>query len=849
MASWIWRSLGEPAPLNTYTWFRATVQLDELPDASEALFAADSNAHLWINGVPQRRKVTRFHEPRIRGERVDPMSALRVGLNVVVVLHHNWGDITTFQRTGNEHAGVYFESSWLESDDTWTWAAADEFESGAEQFRGLADGAGRVRFPVRWNGSRRLPVDIHDGTSDLSGWARAARVLNGPWPDRPGFVETPAQRETPERPRAVLAAGLARRGAVEERTSQLSASTLTPDPALTERTRQFLRGQPLVLSGAAGETLYATFDFQRPVHGFPFIRASVNTDVEVTLGYGEVSISAYDGRSLVSEDGWIDVDSVVGRGYADSILPGGNDPYYELPDERTARWVAIHVTFGHTGDFVLEDLGMVTSQYPTDRVGTFEAGAEQISQIVELCLIHAQITMTDAYVDTPGREDGQWIEDLQPRAMLAARWFGDTSLRRLAIRTLAEGQGPDGQLHPFFPSNFPAYPSWWDWSVQWVALLYDEYWWHADSDLVREYWPQLCAYWDALLPDVGADGIWTATHVLGDVRNSVPPAEGESSGLITPWIIERLRWSAVMARAIGQTGRAQQFDATADLMREAFIRHHLYLAEAGTVDLVGDVYNPITGERRGLSQSGQIAPLLDGLIDSARAAQLIEFAFPAPDGSPPASMVRWNNPSTSYRVLKALTVHGFAERAVAHLLERFAPYLPGNPCNRTPEVLQGPLGGPLPEYWISRDDLRLVEGELNPTQPNDVTGSHGWGAVPLIWLHENLLGVTVATPGGAQLKIQPVSAGLTRIKGSTCTPRGVVDVDFDPIKLTLSVELPPQCAATIELPTEFDGKRVACRFDEGTTMMIDSGAVRVTADGGGRHAFAVEVTSPEDDSE
>lgn len=51
-----------------------------------------------------------------------------------------------------------------------------------------------------------------------------------------------------------------------------------------------------------------------------------------------------------------------------------------------------------------------------------------------------------------------------------------------AIRTLAQSQGPDGQLHPFAPSNYPAYPAPYDWSVQWAAMLYDQYMWSGKFD-------------------------------------------------------------------------------------------------------------------------------------------------------------------------------------------------------------------------------------------------------------------------------------------------------------------------------------------------------------------------------
>lgn len=61
-------------------------------------FGADSNARLWINGTLVCRKVTRYHEAAATVDVVNARPHLRTGTNVVVVLHHNWGPITTFQR-------------------------------------------------------------------------------------------------------------------------------------------------------------------------------------------------------------------------------------------------------------------------------------------------------------------------------------------------------------------------------------------------------------------------------------------------------------------------------------------------------------------------------------------------------------------------------------------------------------------------------------------------------------------------------------------------------------------------------------------------------------------------------
>jgi hypothetical protein len=841
-ARWIWRNDGPAAPVNTFTWFRAVVQLDEPPLDASLRFAADSTAQLWLNGRPLRRKVTRFHEPAVRAELVDAAPLLRPGPNILTVLHHSWGGITTFQRTLNAHAGLYIDSSWLLSDGSWQWTAAKEFESAEDQFLGLADAVPRIRFPVLWNAraTRELRNDATITADAERGWEPVAIVDNGPWPTEPELVETPGQRESDQRPLSILAAGSSTRtiDGGESSPSVLAASRLSPEHIMTRDAGALLEGRPFTIAGHAGDTRYITVDFGRPMHGYPFFESSADTDVDIDIGYGEIAISPSDGRTLVGEDGWIDVDGTVAKGYADRILAPSDRRRYELPDERTARWMTVHITFPAAGSVVIHDLGIVKSQYPIEPRGSFRSGNELLDQIVKLCEIHAEVTMSDAYVDTPGREDGQWIEDARPRAQVAERWFGDTRLRRFAIRTLAEGQGADGQLHPFFPSNFPAYPAPWDWSVQWIAMLYDDLVWHNDLDFVADHWSTVQRLWARLLEDVGDDGLWRSSSVLGDVRNSVPPPAGASSGLITPWIIERLKWSSAMAEALQDAEHAERWLSTAERMADSFTRLHVVRSHESVSAIVADVYDPSSDGHHGYGQAGQVGPLLDGLIDGQEARDLIDFAFPDPVGSPPSGVARWNNPSTVYRVLSALSAHGYERRALAHLLERYAPYLPRHPRNPVPLSLQGPYGGPLPEYWVSRADRELAPGEINTTQPVDASGSHGWGAVPLLWLHESLLGVTFTGKGSNAISIAPTSAGLPYVQGSTVTPMGTVTVYFDPSTPQLSVEIPTDCVATVVFPQEFRGLMVrdidrahpAISGDE-NTVLTESGRYTFAAIG------------------
>ena len=63
--------------------------------------------------------------------------------------------------------------------------------------------------------------------------------------------------------------------------------------------------------------------------------------------------------------------------------------------------------------------------------------------------------------------------------------YGNRGLRQVLIREQAEAQRSNGAMHPFAPSNYPAWPAAYDWAVQWVAAMYDDYLWRGETDLIR----------------------------------------------------------------------------------------------------------------------------------------------------------------------------------------------------------------------------------------------------------------------------------------------------------------------------------------------------------------------------
>jgi hypothetical protein len=237
------------------------------------------------------------------------------------------------------------------------------------------------------------------------------------------------------------------------------------------------------------------------------------------------------------------------------------------------------------------------------------------------------------------------------------------------------------------------------------------------------------------------------------------------------WYFGFLTNAAALANAIGETAQAEKWQARAGIVRRGFQRFISHAAP--TKGLVGEVWSPLDGVR-GFGQAATVSAVFHDILEPSTARIALESAFETMDGSPPTGVGRWNNPTYAYRALRALSDHGMGATAGAHFLERYRPYLPD---------------GPLPEYFIPGSG-----------QPEDPTGSHGWAAVPLVWLHDTVLGVRLAGAGGRKLIWSPVNVGWQKVRGTTMTPHGPCEVEIDWGRDHFVIRPPEHCTVDVLLP-------------------------------------------------
>jgi hypothetical protein len=828
---WIWHPDLDPLATNQFTYFRKIIDLETVRPDLTVLFAADANARLVVNGQVLRRKVTRYHPDFLRPEKVLIGPYLRPGKNVILILHQNWGMIKNFQRQEKRRGGVLLQcgdQDAIFTDANWRVSIAPEFVRHEQQIIGVI-GDLRIRFPVILDGA--LVNEILDELAYAEEppfvWKNAIVIENPIWTVMHDLYPQP-QREYFFPVQRLLAAGRveyaqpfdADLAVMKQDVSfpeRMETAVYRRDEELTKRWADFPEGDAVEIVGKAGDTFYLTFDFHQPVHGYPVLDwVSDGAGIAASLGYCELNLSPYDGTYHIdAESGKIKTQGVVGKFYGDRYFSAGKGrpEWVEIPDERTARYLTLHITFPNhaTGGskITINRLGMVKSQYSVVWRGSFTCGNLRLEQLAELSKIHAEITMSDTYVDTPGREDGQWLEDIRLRARIAETWFGDSDLRMLTLLHSQECR-ENGRFLSFAPQSFVKITGW-DWGMQWITMLYDEWRWrgfNADSSKslpsLDSFKETLVDYTNLLLACVDEKGLFRSNNLFADIRvGSHPRRATDVSVIVHCWLIERLRQAITLAQAFGLDDAADKWSDTRGKMIAAF-HNHLVIRKDGKISYAADVLDSQENELLGKSQAAQLSAIEAGLFSNEDSQKILDTFFPAPFGRAPEGIDAWNNPTYLYRALNVLSQNGLGERAVAHVLWRCGSYLPFSPTNSVSLSLQGPLGGPLPEYFITHQEMGLPVGTACSGQPGDPTGSHGWASVALLWLHDTLLGVRwnhdANGDAGGIVTIAPNAYGLPFVCGHAMTPKGEVFVNWEPGRMRLEVEIPPEIHANVKLP-------------------------------------------------
>ncbi|MDN5852734.1 MAG: alpha-L-rhamnosidase N-terminal domain-containing protein [Actinomycetia bacterium] len=487
--------------------------------------------------------------------------------------------------------------------------------------------------------------------------------------------------------------------------------------------------------------------------------------------------------------------------------------YLEIPDsgERiTARDVS--ATIVHT-------------DYPRRGGARLNTSNRTLDGVFDLMQRSARYSVQETFVDTPTREQGQFLHDTVNISYALMASANERVATRQAIREFMASQerywtdGDDaGRYNAVYPNGDGKrdIPDFTETVPNWIWRYYLE---TGDRALLADVYDNVAATADYVRRHIAATGP-TEGLVTRLSGGSGPYKYG-----IVDWP-EHGRFGYDMETAARTTVNALGVDVLRKtaLIGAAIDRPEAEVQEyAQEADALADRMNQTLRRPDGIYIDGLLP---DGTQSSHAGQHSTSYAVAfgiAPDddlselGDYLSSLGMKQGPMTAHVLLEALADADAGEGLLDVLTNE-------NDYGWAGWIADG--GTFTPEAWE-------LSGSAN-------SGSHGWGARGIVDVLDSVLGIEVTSPGASEVRISVPDTGLRRAKGSQVTQRGRISSSWhrrgDWVRLATTI--PVNVSAVIDLPAgEYDVR--APRGTEAKRLGTDDGVTSYRV-GSGRWRFVPE---------
>ncbi|HEV7298479.1 MAG TPA: family 78 glycoside hydrolase catalytic domain [Tepidisphaeraceae bacterium] len=798
-ASFIWFPDGRPyydLPLNAYCRFRRRFHLPPGATAGRMRLFADANYALWVNGTYVARGPCRADPRYSFYDQHDLAPLLRPGdenLIAVLVHFHSYDTGQSVARFPLLLADVTFEGGTAPicTDATWRCSMADAYDVDSPRMNGCQ---GQIEvFDARRDEPAWREVEFDD-TAWPAAKVRALGRYNHPFWNL-------LQRPIPLlREEIIQSTGAVRQTTVVDRpepaarlfhqlmSEQSGAWTDSPIPRNET-------GEVSIAATPAGTVAVRTFDFERVEVGYARLDVTGPAGAIIDVAYAETLI-----------DGKVPAHHVSNRPFTRFVLAGGRNALEVAFGWRAFRYLRLTVR-NAAGEVIVHSVGARTRRYPIDRIGSFNAADDvALDRIWDVSARTLEICAQDAFVDSPSREQQQWMGDGRWQAVFNYHLSGDPRLHAKLLDQIGQGQDCHGLTRSRYPDGHENYQPIPSFTLAWICSFADYWLYTGDLSPARRWWPNvlLALRWFDAHVSPGS-GLLTDVPHWNFIDWSLPDigdAPGLASTALNVQYLEALRCAARLATALGEPEAAANCADRAERLEAAIVNT--------AWDEVRGAYATVVGCADGGAAAGHAlvpTPLSEAVNALAllhvhaagepRAARILQSVFAADATRLPDPGVLIGSPYFMTVVLRALAAHGQGDLAVSIVRERYGRLLAAGATS-------------LWERWD-------VASHADPNGLNlDVTSaSHGWGAAPLAIFSELILGIRPLRPGFERVRITPTLGTLRGASGRVPTPRGPIIIHL-----------------------WRDGERVICN------LLVPTGCIAVMVDGRELTSGAHEITLP-----
>ncbi|MDH3252344.1 MAG: family 78 glycoside hydrolase catalytic domain, partial [Ignavibacteria bacterium] len=259
--------------------------------------------------------------------------------------------------------------------------------------------------------------------------------------------------------------------------------------AIANRNGLVAPGDPAVIHPGAEHDSYVVIDFGKEVTGYPVIEIDRAAGGEIVdMGYGE-ALQTADGELIspvTGKPGILNPDR-SGVHYADRYICKPGKQRFETFDKRAFRYLQLDVR-NLKQPIAIGPVSLNFSTYPVEYRGAFTCSDALLNRVWETGRWTVQLSMEDAFSDSPWRERAQWWGDVRLEALVSYYCFGDILLARQGLRHIAQSQNQEGLTMAVYPTEWTGglLPSY---TLLWVISLWDYYEYSGDIELLRELLP------------------------------------------------------------------------------------------------------------------------------------------------------------------------------------------------------------------------------------------------------------------------------------------------------------------------------------------------------------------------
>jgi len=439
---------------------------------------------------------------------------------------------------------------------------------------------------------------------------------------------------------------------------------------------------------------------------------------------------------------------------------------------RGFRYLAIKESAGVSIDKVSGEF----RSFPVQRTGSFICSDEELNQIWETGRWTMQICAHDTWMDTPWREQTQYISgDTRYNIRYSAYAFAP-NIKLLHDYNILSGafsqrHSEKGAIRSRYPTGYHLGPTTStyipDYQLEWILMLHEYHMYYNDAQLVEQVYPnlkKLLHYFEGYESEErGLVGKVPGWVVLDHPDTYKQDVDGENTA-VNCLYYGALNSAAWMARSIMEdTIKANEWEEKAQAVKNS-IQKYLW-SEKDNAFKDGFESSRIT-------QQTQVYALKYGLVPEDRTASVVEFA---------TSQGRSCEQSFSYWLLHTLFAEGEGQWALDYIRTYW-----GKQMNK-----EG-FNGAWYEMWES---------------PLGMTKSHAWCSGPTALLPEIVLGVEPIQAGWKKFRIQPRLYDLEWAEGVVPSVSGNISVKLkklmiDGAETGLQIEtvVPEKTSAMIHVP-------------------------------------------------